>query len=606
MPQTLCERCWEPLDDGAAACAFCGTAGPGPPGPVRRMRSRASRVTARARALPPRVSGVAVALLVLAVLAPLGWRLAGGAGTQAEPSEPAGAPGDGTTPGDSGEIATPGAAGLTRVRPREIPVGPACMVDDTPVQGRDCARWALRITGDRVTHLASDGHSVVAALRDGVVALDANTGAVRWHWREPRTRSRRAPVTELRLAGSRAVVVREAEHRIDALDLGTGQMAWSAPLAEKRQAWIAVTEEQEPGPPVVVVREPGTLTVLSLDTGEQRFTMPLHAGGTAPMVADGKVLTVAAPALLAHDLVTGVHRWTAQLEAGPLTMLAAAGPDVLMAATAPGAVAGVDVADGRVLWRARAPSLQRLIDLRDGRVAAVTGLSVRLFDRNGPMPETPLPTGIVRDTRPAGPGELLAVIGGTVQRLDVTLGGETWSLNGLPRVDAVVWAGAPSGPKVVTALQRGTLLVAFAAPPPPRPRTHGCPEARPSEALGGVDAWRGHRALIGVPPAQDRVREILVGLPGAEHGTRFTVSGRRAGVPGASEYHDLLSFRHHDDQDVFVARLEVREGARASTGWPPHWSLLVHVPSPGCWLIQVRTPEGADTVTVPFDLPAGP
>lgn len=302
MPQTLCERCWEPLEDGAAACAFCGTARPSPPGLLRRAGLRASRVIARARALPPRVSGPAAALLLLAILAPLGWRLTGDAGTQArQPSEPASVPGGRSTPG-------PGGARLTRVPPREIPVGPACMVDDAPVQGRDCARWALRVAGDRVTHLASDGHSVVAALLDGVVALDANTGAVRWHWRDPRPRSPRAPVTGLRLAGNRAVVVREADHRIDALDMGTGQMAWSAPLVEERHAWIAVADEQEAGPPAVVVREPSTMRVLALDTGRRHFTVARRAGALASLVAGGNALTVDPPALLAHDLVSGVQR----------------------------------------------------------------------------------------------------------------------------------------------------------------------------------------------------------------------------------------------------------------------------------------------------------
>ena len=286
-------------------------------------------------------------------------------------------------------------------------------------------------------------------------------------------------------------------------------------------------------------------------------------------------------------------------------MLAHAGPDVVIAATGPGSVAGVDLADGRVLWRARAPSLHRLIGLGDGRVAAVTGLSVKLFDRDGPTPDAPLPTGIVRDARPAGTGELLAVIGSTVQRLDAGLGGETWSLEGVPAVDAVVWAGAPSGPKVVTALGRGTLLIAFAAPPPPRPRTHGCPDARPSEAMGGVDAWRGAHAVIGVMPYEGAVMHMLVGLPGAERGTSFTIRGRRAGTDGAAE-RDLLTFRDHGGPEVFVSQLHRSEGARTSQGWPTHWSLLVRVPSAGCWLLDVDSPGGSDTVMVPIDLPAGP
>ena len=347
------------------------------------------------------------------------------------------------------------------------------------------------------------------------------------------------------------------------------------------------------------------MRVLALDTGRQHFTVVRRAGALASLVAGGNALTVDPPALLAHDLVSGVQRWTAAVEAGPHTMLAHAGPDVVIAATGPGSVAGVDVAGGRVLWRARAPSLRRLIGLGDGRVAAVTGLSVRLFDRNGPIPEAPLPTGIVREARPAGTGELLAEIGSTVQRLDVGLGGETWSLSGVPAVDAVVWAGAPSGPKVVAALRRGRLLVAFAAPPPPPPRTHGCAGARPSEAMGGRDAWRGARAVIGLMPHEGAVLHMLVGLLGAEPGTGFGIRGRRAGTQG-DVVRDLLTFADHGEPEVVVSHLHRSDGARISEGWPTHWSLLVRVPSAGCWLIDVDSPEGRDTVMVPIGLPAGP
>lgn len=573
MSEVVCETCWEPLAEGAGACARCGTPRARPP---RRP------LVAPALARPLAVSAAVIILALSVVAMPV---LRGGA--PPAPPDPAAA---GTPP--AGPVAPP--SGVFLVRTQEMPDSIGCAMDDRHADRNECGRWALRADGDAFTHVVSDGETLIAATLHAVLRVDAATGEVLWYVHHPQTSRPPVPASDVVVADDRVVVVREAEHRIVALDVRKGELAWEAPIEGERQAFIAVSKESQAGPPVVAIREADMLTVRRLDSGTVETQTPLRPGMPRPLIVGGRVLAASGPALTARDLVTGAHEWTAQVSLDPGSLVAAADESTVVVASPDGSVSGIDARTGELRWGTHWPGIRRLVPIGDGRVAAVADLSIQIFE-DGHRPELAMPTVFPQSARSAGDGELLVSSGSEIHRLDPGLGGPTWRLQGVPtRNPAMTFVDGPAEPTVVAELG-GAFLAAFQAPPP-NLDDHGCTGARPSRMLGGQRGWRGDQFHMKANPFDGRLQQLMVGLPGATRDTTFTITGHPQGDPRTA-----LAFARDPDEEVWTTPLTVADGGRTSSGWPLHWSVMTQA-DPGCWVFTID----GDPVVVPIPAPEEP
>ncbi|WP_433356171.1 PQQ-binding-like beta-propeller repeat protein [Microtetraspora malaysiensis] len=185
--------------------------------------------------------------------------------------------------------------------------------------------------------LVVDGGVVYAGADDGLYALDAVTGRVRW---------RSSPAAPMLVDG---VLYAARPDGVAAVDASTGRMRWNRRLDS---SFAVVIEAGS------VYAGTGFTHVVALDaaTGEQRwrFRVPGSSLGRI-VVAAGTVYVISRESLLsALDAKTGALRWRARLGTGYLTpagYLTATGEALFVAAGTK--VFAFDPATGKTRWRAR-------------------------------------------------------------------------------------------------------------------------------------------------------------------------------------------------------------------------------------------------------------
>jgi outer membrane protein assembly factor BamB len=258
------------------------------------------------------------------------------------------------------------------------------VVDLDTANGRE--RWRTEVA--RVTHYepALDARTVLVSADDRFVALERDSGALRWE----------APVGEhaggavLTRAGADPIALVTTERGIvAALDAGTGRGRWSVQLPGA--IWAAPAADAAAGVGAVVwTGGDDRLRVFDLATGSVRWESVIEPGATAPVIHEGVVILGEgngnfAARVVGRDLASGAERWSvpapASFESGVTP--GAAGGDVAVSDQF-GTLTLVDARAGKARWQTaiREPILDSRVLVRAQAVVFRThGGKVVVLDR---------------------------------------------------------------------------------------------------------------------------------------------------------------------------------------------------------------------------------
>jgi len=216
------------------------------------------------------------------------------------------------------------------------------------------------------------GHSPASPRRGRA----AGRGPAAERWRFAGVEAERAsPAENVVVRGDRLYAVRRgpAGDAVVAIDAGGGEARWETPLA--RPAHLAVAG----GRVYCVSSGQGGPALVALRTADGRPAWRYAAEGrgvalrlSPPVPLDGaQVAWTLAHRVHVVDAATGRSVWTRALPAGPLSPVADAGEDLMVASC--GAVYGLDPASGRERWRTPyrdrlAPTLAPLVAVGGKRV----------------------------------------------------------------------------------------------------------------------------------------------------------------------------------------------------------------------------------------------
>lgn len=283
------------------------------------------------------------------------------------------------------------------------------------LDGRGGPRWETELIGLRDVAPLLLEHRIVAATDTGMAAFARPTGAPIWEV----DLGDRANTAVAVGAGQLAVTTWDG--RLLVLDIGSGSVVHTVAL---------------PGDVLGPAAADGTTAVATWDDGRQagmaavdattgavRWRTPLAAGGVSgPAISGGLVIAVTGDArVVAHDLTSGVRRWTRTASGAGSPEVPPSVADGLVVADRLGGLMAVRPADGRVRWtvpgRGAAvrggPAVARgLVGLPvdDGRVLLRLGTSVEVVDPPGRVSGVAAGAGatLLVATREAPRNELLA------------------------------------------------------------------------------------------------------------------------------------------------------------------------------------------------------
>jgi len=221
-------------------------------------------------------------------------------------------------------------------------------------------RWTRRL-GTEGYGLWLDGGNVVALFdqvgrRGTITAVDSATGDVAWRYRVPGGGLLGNPLP----TDAHGLAMVDSDGSTGVLDLRTGRLAWRKP-GRWQQYGLGV------GPHVVVRAAARTMTAFDASTGALRWRVPV--GDTATVATDGSVLVVTAGAVgpgldgsaRGFDAATGRPLWS--VKEPPALGVAGqgqAGMVLMSQGSAPPSFVFVDPRTGRVRWSAQAQVGQSL------------------------------------------------------------------------------------------------------------------------------------------------------------------------------------------------------------------------------------------------------
>lgn len=333
-------------------------------------------------------------------------------------------------------------------------------------------RGAATVAGDVVTAVQIDGT---------VLAFDARTGAPRWRYELGLGLPPKAAATYGSIVADEGDLVIGNQRRLATLDAATGRPLWLRdPVRGESEfpslATAAVADDIAVG---VFDRERGGVLAWDRESAELLWHLTgdvANSINASPVIANGLVyLSNGATEVLALELATGAQRWKAKIDpSGYDWAIATIGTPaiangVLVVPTLWRELAGLDAESGRILWRFGAAATSEL------RTTHYAGANERGFAAS------PVITGDIVWT---------AETSGRIAALDLHTGAVLWRLDlGLP-----VLAGlATTGAGLVVASYDGTVraLAPVAHERPPitlaacdAPPTPGCCDARSSPGGG--------------------------------------------------------------------------------------------------------------------------
>jgi len=203
------------------------------------------------------------------------------------------------------------------------------------------------------------GHGTPAVPGERRPAGGRGSSAERWRFAGVET-ERASPAENVVVRGDRLYAVRRSPTggAVVAIDTTTGEAVWESPLARPSHIAVAggrvtcVTSDQE-GPALVVLRATDGRPVWRYAAEGRGVGLRL----SPPVPIDGgRVAWTLGPRVHVVEAASGRAVWTRALPDGPLSPVAEAGGDLLIASC--GAVYGLDPATGR--QRCRTPYQERL------------------------------------------------------------------------------------------------------------------------------------------------------------------------------------------------------------------------------------------------------
>jgi outer membrane protein assembly factor BamB len=197
--------------------------------------------------------------------------------------------------------------------------------------------------------------AVVTSSRNRVVALGIDDGRERWH-------AGLAHVTHHDPALDARTVLISADDRFVALERDSGALRWESPIGE-HAGGVALTRG-DGEPMALVTTERGVVAALDGDTGGVRWSVPLPGDIYARPAADARagvgavVWTGDADRLRVFDLVTGATRWETAIDPGTTAPIFHAGVVVVGEGknNFEARIVGRDITTGAERWSVTAPA----------------------------------------------------------------------------------------------------------------------------------------------------------------------------------------------------------------------------------------------------------
>jgi outer membrane protein assembly factor BamB len=210
------------------------------------------------------------------------------------------------------------------------------------------ARWTYAANEDVSTRPAvADGVVLVASLQDTVFAVDAATGAWKWHHR------REQKGEGLTIFGAAAVQVNGAvaygaysDGFVAALDVATGAARWERRVAPAG-THLDVDSVAVEGDRLYAAAYSGAVLALEARTGQTVWTYAAPRAAQVA-VADGVVVAVTPSSIVGLSPVNGAAIWTSPLGGSPAAAPVLAGKWLLVPAGG-GGLRWLDAATGRTL-----------------------------------------------------------------------------------------------------------------------------------------------------------------------------------------------------------------------------------------------------------------
>ncbi|MFN8570850.1 MAG: PQQ-binding-like beta-propeller repeat protein [Gemmatimonadaceae bacterium] len=228
-------------------------------------------------------------------------------------------------------------------------------------------KWRYFPTGEYGLGLgsATDGETVFAPTYEGdVYAVDAQTGAERWHVRVPNEPRRMFPARPLFHAGTLYIAYRSDTSLVPgggliALDASTGMTRWRRDLDHRVPfAWAGSLMRAAIWSDFVYVsNEDGRIFALSQSDGSVRWIVdPLPEqnayNDSRPLAVSGDLLIAGSSTgvLVAYGAVDGKLRWKRDLQRGTIIEALVVAGDAVFASDLSSGLTAVNAATGEIMW----------------------------------------------------------------------------------------------------------------------------------------------------------------------------------------------------------------------------------------------------------------
>jgi outer membrane protein assembly factor BamB len=218
--------------------------------------------------------------------------------------------------------------------------------DGESFDGDGSRSWEFDTGAEIVAQPAVADGTVYVSSYDGFVALDAATGAERWHEALDEQISTAPPVV---VDGTVYAVTYDdlgrAEGHVRAIDAESGRTEWTVDASPGAQSPPVVI-----GDTLLVPEYRGSLVARDAATGERQWATNVGTRTGDCAVADGTVVVGSGDEVVAVALADGAVQWRADVEsevtAGPV-----ASGDATFVGTADGEVCALDASTGERRWR---------------------------------------------------------------------------------------------------------------------------------------------------------------------------------------------------------------------------------------------------------------
>jgi len=463
----------------------------------------------------------------------------------------------------------------------------------------DCPVWSVKATTAAApfgTPVIDEGRLYVGT-RQGLVALDMTTGGILWSYRGGALDKPPA------LSNRGVLYIVDDSGTVAALNRADGRVHWSVHLNTPAVAAPIFLNQ------TVVIATQGRIRGLSASHGSQQWELAVHGAPSQPVqenwtrfvVGDGN------GDVRSIDVNTGAVRWRRQVDGWEVAV--SEQPPTILSTGFGGHLTALDPETGETRWASDLLVGWSTPHVHEDRVFVV----VDVFDEGEPpvaeLWRFDIGTGEARRIRsfPSARDVLQLEVGPAglvhVWHVDTGLivldqdGAALWD-GGSQDIRAVTTGWNDQRPWMAVIDRNGSRLAVL-----PSPRRHLVPEPEAMKSgqacqptpiqkrSYGTVAAGGVYEVSGLGTEHAGILEATLLFDLDDMAPPLFISGRRLDGPGVMGFQTSLA-------DEPVSELELSTGQRGAVGFPPHWGLVVSVPSPGCWAYQIDGPLGVDHIVV--------